>query len=69
MSKSIWLERARAKGQEDLDGSDHSDQSARARSSQMDFERMVFGGGKSEKLVDMVVQGLALIHIPEHKRT
>ena len=57
VSKSIWLERARAKGQETWKGPDLTDQSARARSSQMDFERMVFGGGKSEKSADMGVQG------------
>ena len=57
VSKSIWLERARAKGQETLDRSDLTDQSARARSSQMDFEIMVFGGGECEKSFGMVVQG------------
>ena len=52
VSKSIWLERARAKGQETWNCSDPSDQSARARSSQMDFQRVVVGGGRCEKWID-----------------
>ena len=50
-------ERARAEGQETWNGSDPSDQSARDCSSQMDFERVVFGGGECERTADMVAQG------------
>ena len=57
VSKSIWLERARARGQETLDGSYPSERARRARSSQMAFSRVCLGDGNCERLADMVAQG------------
>jgi hypothetical protein len=64
VSKSIWLERARARGQETLDGSYPSERARRARSSQMAFSRVCLGDGNCERLADMVAQGaLNVIYI------
>ena len=66
VSKSIWLERARARGQESLDGSYPSERARRARSSQMAFSRVCFGGGNCERLADMVAQGALNVKVSIH---